>query len=151
MLTNHRILISLFLKLYNKTICSWSVTSEEGSDTNNTDKSNSQTLNLTDLALGEGHYPDAGVGMSTPLPYPRNEKGTASVGQAYTANPSAQRTQHKSSSVESATREQNTSTPPDTVQPPPRNITEYEPGQEHYIEHYGAWSSTLPYAYAFSQ
>ena len=144
MLTNHRILISLFLKLYNKTICSWSDMSRSSSSSNGTSKANSlshvPSVNLTDSALSECH--NRVVGMSTPLPYPRNEKGTASVGQAYTANPSAQRTQHKSSSVESATREQNTSTPPDTVQPPPRNITEYEPGQEHYIEHYGAWSST---------
>ncbi len=113
--------------------------SEKSGSDNDTDQSNSQSLDLADLALGRGLSPDDSVGTSIPLPYPPTEKGTASEGQAHTANLSAQRTLHKSSSVESATTEQNTSPPLDTVQPPPHNITEREPGHGHY----GAWSSTM--------
>ena len=82
-------------------------------DNSHTHQHDSTAQNLTGLAIGRGEFPDAGVGRSSPLPYPPSEKGAASADWISTANPSIQRTQHKSPSAASVAMGQNTSWPPD--------------------------------------
>ncbi len=103
----------------------------------NKDDHRSHKSNLTDLAFGGGSTPGEGVGMSSPLPNPLTEMGAAGTRPSSTANSNMQRVQPKSSSVRPTTKEQNTSWPPDNVQPPPHNMTEQGHG------HYGAWFSTF--------
>ena len=107
-----------------------------GRNNHNKDDHRAHNSNLTDLALGGGSTPGEGVGMSTPLPNPRHEKGTLNEVTALVANSNMQHVQPKSSSVPN-TKEQNTSWPPDNVQPLPHNMTEQGHG------HYGAWFSTF--------
>ena len=102
-------------------------------DNSHTHRHDSTAQNLTGLAIGRGEFPDAGVGRSSPLPYPPSEKGAASADWISTANPSIQRTQHKSPSAASVAMGQNTSWPPDNnVLQPHANASND-----------GAWFSTI--------
>ena len=102
-------------------------------DNSHTHQHDSTAQNLTGLAIGRGEFPDAGVGRSSPLPYPPSEKGAASADWISTANPSIQRTQHKSPSAASVAMGQNTSWPPDNnVLQPHANASND-----------GAWFSTI--------
>ncbi len=79
----------------------------------------------------DSHHDDSSAGMSSPLPNPPYEKGTVNEGLALVANPNASSIQHKVPSVDPTTMGRNTSSPPDTVQPPP------------IYGQYGAWSCTV--------
>jgi len=69
------------------------------SDGDDEERPGSRVSDLAGLAIGGGLLPDAGVGMSSPLPYPRHEKGASSVGQPPTVNKGKIDAQHKSLSA----------------------------------------------------